>query len=207
MKISEIYMMMCKIYGIMPVDDIMPFVISKMFESDKTIGNKIPNREALLVRDANDGIEIGLFISQKIIMAIQNLNPFLCIDEISCAIEGVSHFIYVCDRVSKSIPVKKLELELQAEVDKFIILNSISLSNTNISPFTLFTALFEKFSLDESMENDEKQMYAIANKYAAKYCHHLISDYIISQKSAAMKHDVKIFFNKNLGNKINLLTP
>ena len=37
-------------------------------------------------------------------------------------IEGVSHFVYVADRARRKLPATQLELELQAEIDKYVLL-------------------------------------------------------------------------------------
>jgi hypothetical protein len=38
-------------------------------------------------------------------------------------LEGVSHFVHLVERVRTNLPTTQLELELQAEVDKFVLLS------------------------------------------------------------------------------------
>src|SRR6185312_2132304 len=82
-------------------------------------------REQLLVCEGDGEMSIALFVDPAAIANLvrhdpgnrlgdHNLGDFLL------AIEGVSHFIYaiLCARTER--PVTQLELELQAEVDKYV---------------------------------------------------------------------------------------
>src|SRR5215472_3890111 len=72
-------------------------------------------REALLVRDAGDGtLELALHLP-----VLHGHGP---LDPLCQIIEGVSHFVYLADRARAEREATQLELELQAEVDKFIVL-------------------------------------------------------------------------------------
>jgi hypothetical protein len=71
-------------------------------------------RETLLVRQDGDDVEVGL-----VLPAPRNDTS---LDEGAQLIEGVSHFVYVAERARTELGVTELELELQAEVDKFVVL-------------------------------------------------------------------------------------
>ncbi|HEX9294255.1 MAG TPA: hypothetical protein VF881_00415 [Polyangiaceae bacterium] len=71
-------------------------------------------REAVLIRDAEDGaVEIEVCAPQL------SSDPDL--DSLCQLIEGVSHFVYVADRARRELPATQLELELQAEIDKYVL--------------------------------------------------------------------------------------
>src|SRR5580658_11271177 len=79
-------------------------------------------REALLVREGDDGsIEMALRLPllgrrELDIVGDPDLDPLCQI------IEGVSHFVYLTDRAEGGRVATQLEMELQAEVDKYVIL-------------------------------------------------------------------------------------
>ena len=73
------------------------------------------DREAVRVRDSADGV-----------VEIEVLAPSVSeesdLDSVCQLIEGVSHFVYVADRARRNLPATQLELELQAEIDKYVLL-------------------------------------------------------------------------------------
>src|SRR5580700_3441927 len=79
-------------------------------------------REALLVREGDDGsVEMALRLPllgrrDLDIVGDRDLDPLCQI------IEGVSHFVYLTDRAEGGRVATQLEMELQAEVDKYVIL-------------------------------------------------------------------------------------
>ena len=79
-------------------------------------------REALLVREADDGaIEMALRVP-RLGPRTLDLTRGADLDPLCQIIEGVSHFVYLADRARVDREATQLELELQAEVDKFVVL-------------------------------------------------------------------------------------
>ena len=108
--------------------------------------------EALLVaQDEDANLEVGLFYSPKLLQWAEGL----CWNEISKVlvrpdvlqrfgplVEGVSHFVYLIWRATRKEPVTQLELELQAEIDKFVLFSrEMSLSANG----EIFQSLFYKY--------------------------------------------------------------
>ncbi|HVR20716.1 MAG TPA: hypothetical protein VMS65_13495, partial [Polyangiaceae bacterium] len=72
-------------------------------------------REVLLVRDGEHAVEMALRVPDGAPCAGAN-------DVWLQLLEGVSHFVYLAERVRTGLPTTQLELELQAEIDKFVLL-------------------------------------------------------------------------------------
>jgi hypothetical protein len=70
-------------------------------------------RETLLVREEGDALEVGLLLPPETSDAT--------LDEEAQRIEGVSHFVFLAERARTDLDTTELELELQAEVDKFVM--------------------------------------------------------------------------------------
>ena len=96
-------------------------------------------REQLLIRRDDDGLQLGLFVDERTLenlamrdprrrLDAQNLQDFLL------AIEGVSHFVYLVHRARQERPVSAVELELQAEVDKYLVALLVSWNQTGEPP-------------------------------------------------------------------------
>ncbi|MBT3182825.1 MAG: hypothetical protein HN337_10025 [Deltaproteobacteria bacterium] len=208
MKLVELYKMLCRIYDIQNPQEIDRFIITDQAQKkDVSIGNRFSNRESLLIRESDDGLEIGLYISPDILRSIENNNPLDDPDALACVIEGTSHFLYLCECIEKGRKVTQLELELQAEVDKFLLLHLIAHSDGgSISP-ALFNMQFENHAFDPALDPSEIQRYRDANRFAAKYCHQLLSNYFNPLRFSDLLVQVRDFFHKNLSEKIWMLTP
>ena len=84
------------------------------------------SREVVLLRESADELEIALFLPPE----SKQIPTGGALSDVWLQVaEGVSHFLYLVERARVSLPVTKLELELQAEVDKFVL----SLGFTGIS--------------------------------------------------------------------------
>jgi hypothetical protein len=74
-------------------------------------------RETTLVHTTSDGIELAVVLPRTLQSRAKS-TP----DEMLQAVEGVSHFVFLVERARRDLPTTHLELELQAEVDKFVLL-------------------------------------------------------------------------------------
>ncbi len=108
-----------------------------------------PTDEQLLIAETDDGVAVTLYLHSDVLRRLDHRCPLRALDEHNLqdyctALEGVSHFHYVswsagCDR-----HVSLLELELQAEVDKYASALSLLLAQREGRfPVELFHRLFE----------------------------------------------------------------
>lgn len=75
-------------------------------------------REALLLREGADGdLEVSVRLPP-----LPEADASLELDTLCQIIEGVSHFVYVVERARMGRAATQLELEVQAEVDKWVVL-------------------------------------------------------------------------------------
>lgn len=72
-------------------------------------------RESVLVRERKGDVEIAVIVPAR-------SAPDRSGDAWVQMLEGVSHFVHLVERVRTNLPTTQLELELQAEVDKFVLL-------------------------------------------------------------------------------------
>ena len=82
-------------------------------------------REQLLVREDAGELGLGLFVDGAALANLERNDPNRRLDDANfadfcVALEGVSHFVYVALCAAGHRRVSALELELQAEVDKFV---------------------------------------------------------------------------------------
>jgi hypothetical protein len=138
--------------------------------------NTRDNDERLLIAEHEDGMDLSLYISADVIKHLENAHPKELIQqgkysEFCLMLEGVSHFLYIVWNANRQKKVTLLEMELQAEIDKFVMLQSLLDSETDIDDgFYLRNWLFEKNGYDEMLDDAELERYKQANYYAGKYC-------------------------------------
>jgi hypothetical protein len=90
------------------------------------------------------------------------------------ALEGVSHFLYLAWNAGHDKPVSLLELEMQAEIDKYVA--SYWLMRRQFPdrfPGELLRLLFEKTRIDPRLARGREAMYREASRYAEKFCRRL----------------------------------
>jgi hypothetical protein len=88
--------------------------------------------------------------------------------------EGVSHFLYVVRAAEQERAVSLLELEAQAEVDKFASCVLGRWKEGVEWARALFARLFEQISLRPGLEPAERWRYSEANRLAKAYCGRLL---------------------------------
>jgi hypothetical protein len=84
-------------------------------------------------------------------------------------IEGVSHFVLLIERARIELPATQLELEIQAEVDKFALL-ALSPDLDGTYNRDLHQWLFEDVHFLHSPDTEAGQRYRHANGVAARLC-------------------------------------
>jgi hypothetical protein len=89
--------------------------------------------------------------------------------------EGVSHFVYVANRARQELPATQLELELQAEVDKFVLLVLGHASYDRAEAFELHARLYENVRYLYEAGTELGDRYRTANDLAARYVRRLLA--------------------------------
>ena len=138
-------------------------------------------QEELLVAQSADGAELALSLYldpallQRLARAdpLQNLNAGNVADCLT-ALEGVSHFLYLAWNAGHDKPVSVLELEMQAEVDKFVTSHLLLRRQwPGHFPLELRRLLFERARPDPRLDAARAGLYREASSYAARYCRRL----------------------------------
>jgi hypothetical protein len=163
-------------------------------------------REQLLVSHGDSELSVALFIAPEVLATLQahdpsrglgdhNLGDFLL------AIEGVSHFIYTvcCAKVDRR--VSQLELELQAEVDKYVscLLATDAEAGTSAR---LRRKLYRELAYDSDLDRDERDRYAIANDNADRYAAWLEDTYVAPRRIPEMLAELREFYRRGLADKL-----
>jgi hypothetical protein len=148
-------------------------------------------REHLLVRETDDSLEIKLVLPP--IAPEFGLN-----DGFLQLLEGVSHFLYLVERARTGLPATQLELELQAEVDKFVLL-AFSPSPLSLERRALHEQLYEHVTFLHSADSELGERYRLANDLAARFTARLLD-----AESGRARGLLQRFYRAGQGDKIRL---
>jgi hypothetical protein len=147
------------------------------------------------IREARDG---GLEIEVR----TPPLSSPHRLDGLCQIIEGVSHFVYVADRARRELPATQLELELQAEIDKYMLL---VLSKEAFDPELarqLHAQLYERVRFAHPEGTELGDRYRFANDLAARFVRRLEVVYVEKGRRTALRDALARFYGMGQADKI-----
>jgi hypothetical protein len=150
-------------------------------------------REQLLVRESVDAIELALIVPGEKPSAGAN-------DTWLQLVEGVSHFVFVAERVRTELPTTQLELELQAEVDKFVLLG-LEPGKDPESVRRLHVDLYENGRFLDASGTEAGERYRLANGLAAR-----LSARLLGREAREIRSLLRRFYRAGQADKIALAT-
>ena len=167
--------------------------------------------ESLLLAESTDGAGVALYLDPQLLLRLEAADPSECLTEHNLAdyctaLEGVSHFVYSTWRLTRDSPVSLLELETQAEVDKYAVTVFLTAQQQGAGsyPAQVHARLFDRVSFDTQLEPDQYERYLTAHRCAARYCRRLEGRFVNRgvARIEAMVRELRSFYR--LGNTAKL---
>jgi hypothetical protein len=161
-------------------------------------------REALLVHDHGDGtIEMALRVP-RLVGDTFDVGRGASLDPLCQIIEGVSHFVYIADRARVDREATQLELEMQAEVDKYVVLASAVKELDVRASATLRRRLFEEVSFADAEGSEAGERYRIANDLAHTFVRRLEQAFVARKRFPEMRDALRQFYRLGQEEKLRL---
>jgi hypothetical protein len=161
-------------------------------------------REQLLLRQCDpDHVELRLVVPDCPLR--EALVPSLLSDSYLQVVEGVSHFVLVAERIRAGRPTSQLELELQAEVDKLVLVQHClqALPQNQSQPHhrsqNLHHKLYGQVRFLHPPGSEQGDRYRLANRLAARFTRQL-GGLDMAQRRALLRR----FYRMNLSEKIRV---
>jgi len=136
------------------------------------------DEQVLVIQDRSE-VRVGVFIDADVLNRLHHADPWDALEQDNLqdyctALEGVSHFHYLMWNLARSRSVSLLELELQADVDKYAsALKLMTQQAAGAFPDSLHQRLFDRVRYLPKLSSDERRRYEDANRYAARFCRSL----------------------------------
>lgn len=168
-------------------------------------------REQLFIRPDDDGLQLGLFVDERTLENLELRDPRRRLDEANLqdfllAVEGVSHFVYLVHRARQDRPVSAVELELQAEVDKYLVALLVSWNQHGEPPPDLRARLFANVRFAGDLSREERERYELANSAADEYAASLEARFVRTRAVGDMLGEARRFYRKGLAEKLEHIT-
>lgn len=181
MVLRNLQALLKRLYDVDPGYDVYDFLVTDR----RMLGGLLPGNdrrapdEELLLAQTGDGAGVSLYIDQRVLSRLEASDPLESLTEenladFCTALEGVSHFVYSAWRLCGGAPVSLLELETQAEVDKYaVVVFLIADQQGGGYPAHVHARLFDRVGFDPRLEPEQFERYRMANRCAANFCRRL----------------------------------
>jgi len=164
------------IYDVSIAHDVYDFLVTDRAQLPSAARSH-PTEEQLIVAVADGGeLGVSLYLDPALLERLQDADPLRSLHggnvaDYWTALEGVSHFVYLAWNCGHDKTVSLLELELQAEIDKYIA--SYWLLKRQFPqrfPAELARLLFERTHIDATLAAGREPLYRRASGYAERFC-------------------------------------
>ncbi|HEU0032270.1 MAG TPA: hypothetical protein VFQ53_16680 [Kofleriaceae bacterium] len=173
---------------------------------DELAPSRRPKEQLLVCEEAGE-MALALYIDPAVLANLaandparrlgdHNLGDFLY------AVEGVSHFVYAVLCARHERPVTQLELELQAEVDKYVTCLLATEPHADVSE-ALRRRLFGDCAYEPDLDHDEHARYRAANDNALRYATYLEQTYVAPRRIPEMLGELRRFYRESLAGKLS----
>jgi hypothetical protein len=155
--------------------DVRDFLLTQRHELPASRRQAADDEELVLVSGEGEAM-LGLYIDESVLHRLARHDPLreLCTSNIAdfwTALEGVSHFCYLMWNARHDRGVSQLELELQAEVDKYVASWwLLRRQHPGHVPRELHHALFARTRINPALDSARQALYAAASRYASRFC-------------------------------------
>jgi hypothetical protein len=178
--LARIQRLLAEIYDLDVQHDVRDFLVTRRAQlpAAARVGAHGQDEELLVAQD-DDGLALSLFLDARVLTRLTRSDPLRRLDARNVAdwwtvLEGVSHFVYLAHNASFDKPVDLFGLELQAEVDKYVLSAWLLRSQEpEHLPLELHHLLFERARIDPQRAGGRMNLYAAASHHAGAFCRRL----------------------------------
>lgn len=199
--LRELQDLLAQLYGLDPSLDVRDYLVTdaalvRYWEGRD--GRDID--EKLLVVQSPDALELALFLEPRLLERLEAMNPLQslgrdCLADFCLVLEGISHFVYLTWNAAADRCVTRLELEMQAEVDKYVSARTLLNQPSRSEPdHDLLSVLFDEPKFDASLSGQELERYEHATRFAGWYCRSLETRFAAGLPDDSMLQDLRKFY-------------
>ena len=207
--------LLAQLYDAPVHEDVQDFLLSdrRRLHAAVGAGSRHAADEQVYVVEEEQGVRVGLFLDRGVLERLERRDPLDALDEANLAdfctaLEGVSHFHYLVWSLARGRNVSLLELELQAEVDKYATAVALmTRQRAGSFPGALHAQLFHAVSFLPQLDEISRHRYQEANRHAARFCRSLEERFLRArrQRPELWVAELRRFFRRGHQEKIRQL--
>jgi len=187
--------------------DIQEFLVTR--ETCTRLGHDDAHASVFVREDeARDEIELGIYIGESALVELSKIDLSQPIQPESfeilvTVIEEVSHFAYLAFSASREQRVTKLELELQAEVDKYVTATLLLAGrNEGRVRANVLERVFGDFEVRRGLDSERRDRYAAAASLASRYCSYVVEASLGRESLSTLLPELRSFYRLTQRGKI-----
>lgn len=196
----------------------VPHRVEDFLITDRQLAQRIdttPNArevpEKLLVVQEGEYVDLALYLDAEVVGRLEQDDPTARVHggnlaDLCTVLEGISHFLYLTWNAGFDRGVSLLELEMQAEVDKYVAAAFLyGRQGGGKVPSALFRWLFADPMFDRNLDRESMLRYRHANYYAGKFCSRLVSRYWCERRNGSLVNELRRFYRLRERAKIDCI--
>lgn len=176
MILTQIQELIGGIYDVSIAHDVYDFLVTDRGQLPPGVRAHPADEQLLVAPSPNGELAVSLYLDSALLERLGRADPVRSLNRDNVAdywtaLEGVSHFVYLAFNCDHDRPVSLLELELQAEIDKYVA--SVWLLKRQFPerfPAELRYVLFERTRVDPALAGSRVEIYRRATLYAERFC-------------------------------------
>lgn len=206
--LGRIQAALCDLYGIEVPHSVDDFLCDQ--DAVALVAGADPERgEVLVVAEEPDALSLGLYVCDDALRALALAGDAWLdgrLDAVSLATEGVSHFVYVAYRAEQRRAVSELELELQAEVDKY----AIAVADAEFPGVLLARSrrlrghLFDRAEFIDPEHTERGERYRLAHRMAMRFTAKIERKFLERADREGWLRHLRAFYRASLQDKLSL---
>lgn len=167
--------LLASIYDMPRGEDVRDFLFTHRSGLPRARQQAAQDEEVIVVEHEGE-VTIGVYIDEAVLARLESHSPLRELHggnlaDLWTALEGVSHFAYLAFNIGHDRAVSRLELELQAEIDKYVatwwLLRE---QHPQHLPRELHPLLFRRTQVAPQLDAAAQRLYRRADRYAAGFC-------------------------------------
>ncbi len=212
--LSRMQSLLTQLYDAPVAHDVADYVLSDRRRVAHLTGEECTTDEQVLLVEDQGEVRVGVFIDPAVLDRLEHRDPWDALEDgnlqdYCTALEGVSHFHYLMWNLERNRGVSLLELELQADVDKYAsAVKLMTEQGAGTFPLSLHFRLFGRVGYLPQLSSEARGRYEEANRYAARFCRSLEERFLRQRRSRPEEWvaELRRFFRRGHQAKLRALT-
>lgn len=199
--LRDLQSMLSRINGIEQSLDVHDFLVTDagLLEQLEATEDARPTTEKVLLQESSEALDMALYLDAKLLERLRSRDPrerlvHANLVDFWTVLEGISHFNYIAWNAAADKSVTLMEVEMQAEVDKYVGARLLSEQQQTSLGDSVFRRLFDNPRFDDNLDPGELSRYRNASRFAGRFCRSLEKRFPAPQLMPAMLQELRAFY-------------